>query len=184
MQQVRLALEQCQYSDSSFLLRNIGCIHVGYYRSTTFLQWICWVRQIHFLTWPAAFLLRWLINLSWTDLFPYPTMFVDGSREWTLWKSGNKTMKKQAKWSKTSPTCFSLERCMLASAMNVILILSCDLYLELRFKKFCIYYLDDLWRYRVFNGRLREESGEMKQSVVKFKVAGTRLQMPILWQKL
>lgn len=73
---------------------------------------------------------------------------------------------------------------MLASAMNVILILSCDLYLELRFKKFCIYYLDDLWRYRVFNGRLREESGEMKQSVVKFKVAGTRLQMPILWQKL
>lgn len=38
---------------------------------------------------------------------------------------------------------------MLASAMNVILILSCDLCLELRFKKFWIYYLDDLWRYRV-----------------------------------
>lgn len=62
---------------------------------------------------------------------------------------GTKAMKRQSKWSKMSPTCFSLERCMLASAMNVILILSCDLCLELRFKKFWIYYLDDLWRYRV-----------------------------------
>jgi len=43
----------------------------------------------------------------------------------------DKEMKRDINWSKISPKCLSLERFMLASAVNAAPFLFCDLYLSL-----------------------------------------------------
>lgn len=133
------------------------------------------MQQINFVKWPGVFLLGWFMNLSWTVLSSYPANCLDGSREWTGHFKGpcHKSVRVDSKWSKMSPTCVSLERCKL----EVLNGLSGQ-------QKFWTRYLDHVWRSLVFDGRIWEESGKRNQYVVKFEVALTRMQMPMLWQKL